>query len=77
MHSSSRIDTHFGVHGTHFTEKPHNLFSRAIDTDGLEQEMVQYLEIDPCDRRISAWGERVDECLERLLGNHDLIHCGI
>ena len=38
--------------------------------------MVQYLEVHPSDRRISAWRERVDECLERLLGDYDLIDCG-
>ena len=72
---SSR-DTRFDVNGTHFTEKPHNLFSRPIYTNGLEQTMVQDLEVDPCDRRISAWGERINECLERLLIDHDLINCG-
>jgi hypothetical protein len=69
-------NTHFGIYRVHFTKEPHKFFFRAIYSYGLEQQIVQYPEVDLRDRGISTRGELVDECLERLLGNHDLINCG-
>ena len=72
---SKKIDMHVDIYGTQFAKEPHDFSLRAIYTDGLEYQIVQDLEVDLRDRRISAWGERVDKCLERPLGNHDLIDC--
>jgi hypothetical protein len=55
------------------TKEPHNFLLRAIDTDRLEQEIIESLEVDLRDGRISAWRERIDERLKRLLRNDDLI----
>ena len=55
------------------TKEFHNFLLRTIDSDWLEQEVIQYLEVDLGDRRISAWRERIDERLKRLLRNDDLI----
>ena len=57
------------------TQEPHNFLFRPIDPDRLDQEAIQYLEVDLRDRRISARGESVDECLKRLLSNDNLIDC--
>jgi len=51
----------------------HNFLLRPIDSDWLEQEVIQYLEVDLRDRRISARRERINECLKRVLRNDDLI----
>ena len=69
------MDTHFGVYSTRFAKKPHDFFLGSIDTDGFEKKIIQFLEVDLRDRRISAWRERVDECLERRLGDHDFVNC--
>ena len=57
------------------TKEPHNFLFRSIDPDWLEQEVIQYLEVDLRDRRISVWGESVDERLKRLLSNDNLMDC--
>ena len=61
------------IYGLDFTEKPHDLFFRAIDSEWLENNVVQFLEVDFCDRRICTRGEYADEFLERLLSDDDLV----
>jgi hypothetical protein len=56
------------------TKEPHNFLFRPIDPNRLEQKVIQYLEVDLRDRRISAWRQFVDERLKRLLGNNNLIN---
>jgi hypothetical protein len=58
----------------HLTEEPHDLLFRPIYPQRLKWAIVQLLEVDLCYRRISAWRERVDERLKRLLSNDDLIN---
>ena len=70
------MDTHFGVYSTRFAKKPHDFFLGSIDTDGFEKKIVQFHEVGLRDRRISAWRERVDECLERCLGDYDFVNYG-
>jgi hypothetical protein len=55
------------------TKESHNFLLRPIDSDWLEQNVIQYLEVDLRDGRISARRKRIDECLKRLLRNDDLI----
>ena len=55
------------------TKESHNFLLRPIDSDWLEQQVIHSVEVDLCDRRISARRERIDERLKRLLRNDDLI----
>ena len=62
------------IDSLYVTEKPHNLFFRTVDSERLENNVIQYFEVDLRDRRISTRGERVDKFLERFLCDNDLIN---
>jgi hypothetical protein len=57
------------------TKKPHNFLLRPIDPDWLEKKVIESHEVDLRDRRTSAWRERIDERLKRLLRNNNPIDC--
>jgi hypothetical protein len=59
------------------TKESHDFLLRPVDPDWFEQEVIQYLEVDLRDRRVSARRERIDERLKRFLRNDNFIDYGL
>jgi len=62
------------VHGPNSPEKLHNLFLGTINSERLENDVVQNFEVDFGDGRISTRGEHVNEFSERFLSDNNLVN---
>ena len=66
--------SHILVDGTDRLQKAYDLAFGSVHAEGLHHKPVQRFEINLGDRCVCSGRDRVDETLERVLGDDNLIN---